>query len=398
MNYEAAFSIIRERRGTNAAKWQAYDPDVLPMWVADMDFPAPEEVMAALRERVSHGIFGYPDNDPGLTQAIQQWLQRRYGWAVAEDAIILLPGVVPGFNLAAHLLEPPFDGVLIQTPVYPPFLHTAQNAGARSIEMPLTHEKSGTWSVDLDRFQLALAEKPGMFLLCNPHNPVGRVFTRGELQAMADLCLKAGTLIVSDEIHADLVYPGHRHIPIATLSPEIADITITLMAPSKTFNIAGLQCAFAVISNPALRRRYRRAGMGLVSWVNLLGQTAARAAYENGEAWLNALLVYLTRSRDLVVESVRGAMPELRVAVPEGTYLAWIDCRAAGLEDKPAEFFLEHGRVAFNEGATFGTGGEGFIRLNFGCPRALLEDGLNRMKTALAARARGSGATKSARS
>ncbi|NPV56621.1 MAG: aminotransferase class I/II-fold pyridoxal phosphate-dependent enzyme, partial [Anaerolineae bacterium] len=269
MDYETFFDQVHDRRGSNAAKWQAFDADVLPMWVADMDFPSPPGVITALQERVAHGIFGYPGDNPALTEAIRAWLKMRFDWAVEHEWIVLLPGVVNGFNMAAHLLSAPQDGIVIQTPVYPPFLSTARLAGMRSVEMQLTSDPNGYYTIDLERFKSAIAQNAGMFLLCNPHNPVGRVFTRDELLGMATCCLEHDTIIVSDEIHADLVFPTQRHLPIASLDPQIAKRTITLMAPSKTFNIAGLECAFAVIPDPELRQRYQRAGKGLVGWVNL---------------------------------------------------------------------------------------------------------------------------------
>ncbi len=299
-----------------------------------------------------------------------------------ED-LVFLPGVITGFDLACHTLKPSRRGVLVQTPIYPPMLVAAKNTGRLPQEMQLTRLEDGSYSVDWEAFESAFTEKTGLFILCNPHNPTGRVFRRDELERMAEICLRRDVLICSDEIHADLVYPGHPHIPIASLDPEIARHTITLMAPSKTFNLAGLQCSFAIIPNQSLRRRYIASSKGLVSWVNLFGRLAALAAYREGRDWLDQLLTYLQGNRDFLYNYIKAEMPQLSLARPEGTYLAWLDCRQANLPANPYEFFLENARVALGDGRLFGLGGEGFVRLNFGCPRSILKEALNRMKMSL---------------
>jgi cystathionine beta-lyase len=372
-----------DRRGTPSFKWHTYDPDVLPMWVADMDFRSPEPVITALRARVEHGVFGYERWPEELQEVIAARLQRRYGWDVAPSAVIFLPGVVPGFNLAIRALVDPEGGLLIQTPVYPPILHAAETGGVVGQPMPLLPGADGRYEIDLDRFADALDARTQMFLLCNPHNPVGRVFTEAELTAMAEHCLRHDVLICSDEIHGDLLFSGHRHVPIAALAPEIEARTITLMAPSKTFNIAGLHCAFAVIPNADLRHRFLDARGGLVGTPNLLGYTAALAAYREGGPWLAAVLRYLEANRDRVMDYIAEHLPGVRAPRPEGTYLAWLDFRDTAIPGNPHAWLLEHGRVALNDGATFGPGGEGFARLNFGCPRVTLEEGLRRIRGAL---------------
>jgi len=377
------FDRIIDRRTTGSIKWQLYGEDVLPMWVADMDFAAPEPVIAALQARVEHGVFGYEAHPAALVEAIVARLQQLYGWTVAPEAIVFLPGVVTAFNLAVQAFLDADDGLLIQTPVYPPILNAAATAGAVTHAMELTRNADGRYSVDFDLFARTITDRTRMFLLCNPHNPVGRVFREDELARMAELCLRHNLLICSDEIHGDLIFSGYRHIPIAALAPEIAARTITLMAPSKTFNIAGLHCSFAVIPDAALRQRYLAARRGVVDSVNLLGYTAALAAYQEGQPWLDAVLRYLETNRDVVVAYVERSMPGVSVVPPEGTYLAWLDCRAAGIPDNAHDFFLKEARVAVNDGATFGAGGEGFVRLNFGCPRSLLSEGLERMRVAL---------------
>ncbi len=372
-----------ERRTSDCVKWRHYEDGVLPMWIADMDFVSPEPVIRALRERVEHGVFGYPEDSRALRQVFVERLERLYGWQVAPEELTLLPGVVTGLNLACHALAAPGGNVLVQTPVYPPFLHAGGHAGMERRDAVLQRGEDGAYTIDWDLFESAITPATRLFLLCNPHNPVGRVFTRQELSRMAEICLKHGVTICSDEIHCELVYPGRRHIPIAALDPEVARHTITLMSPSKTFNIAGLQCSFAIIPDPELRRRYRHAAQGLVSWVNLMGLVAAQAAYAEGQEWLDQLLVYLQGNRDYLYETIKTELPGLAMTRPEGTFLAWIDCRQAGIEGSPYAYFLEKAGVALNDGASFGTGGEGFVRLNFGCPRSLLEQALGKIKAAL---------------
>lgn len=380
------FDRIIDRRKTDSVKWQRYGEGVLPLWVADMDFPSPEPVIEALRQRVDHGIFGYPAELPDLRPVLAQQLAERYGWQVDVEAIMLMPGVVTGFNLAAHTVTSPGDGLLAQTPVYFPILHAPGNVEGTLDQMELTRRADGQYEIDFDLFEAAITDRTRIFVLCNPHNPVGRVFRRDELEQMAEICLRHDIVICSDEIHCDLVFPGHPHIPIASLAPEIAARTITLMAPSKTYNIAGLKCSVAIIEDKELRQAFLDAKRGIVPWVNLLGQVAALAAYRDGGDWLRQVLDYLTANRDFLLDYVTSRLPGVRMARPEGTYLAWLDCRQAGLPGNPHKFFLEEARVAMNDGAVFGQGGAGFVRLNFGCPRATLEDALARMERALAER------------
>jgi cystathionine beta-lyase len=384
MKYD--FDQLINRRGTGSDKWEKYGEDVLPMWVADMDFVSPLPVVEALHQRVEHAVFGYPGESESLKSAIQDWLAARYHWVVDRKAIILMPGVVTGFNLASHAMRGPAGGgVLVQTPVYFPFLSAPQNAGMQRQEMELTRGPKGSYEIDFAAFETSLTDETRLFILCNPHNPVGRVYRQDELQRLAEICVRHGITICSDEIHCDLVYSGHRHIPIASLDPDVAAQTITLMAPSKTFNLAGLQSSFAVIENPDLRKQFLGAKQGLVGGVNLMGQVTALAAYEGGQEWLEQLLVYLEANRDYLFEFVQAELPGITMAKPEGTFLAWLDCRQTGIEGNLQTFFLEQAKVALSDGPSFGQGGEGFVRLNFGCPRRLLEDGLQRMKVALIA-------------
>jgi cysteine-S-conjugate beta-lyase len=378
------FDRIIDRRQTESSKWHKYPADVLPLWVADMDFRSPEPVIRALHERVEHGVFGYGIEQPEFYEIFLERLEKRHGWRVSPEAILVIPGVIPGFNLAARALTAAGDGLLLQVPAYPPIRRVPGNVGLSSDEMELTRQPDGRYAIDFDRLEAAIGARTRMMLLCNPHNPVGRVFRRDELLRIAEICLRRGLVICADEIHGELTFSGQRHVPIASLDAEIAARTITLMAPSKTFNLPGLKCSVAVIPNAALREKFVAAQLDLVRAVNVLGYTAALAAYRDGQPWLDALLAYLEANRDFVVEYVRTKLPGVGTAPPEATYLAWLDCRDANLPDgDPYTFFLDEARVALNDGRTFGRGGAGFVRLNFACPRSVLADALDRMRQAL---------------
>ncbi|HEX4994162.1 MAG TPA: MalY/PatB family protein [Methylomirabilota bacterium] len=384
MSYD--FDRVIDRRATSSNKWRKYPADVLPLWVADMDFASPEPVVRALRERVEHGVYGYGFEEPEFAQVFVDRLQKRYGWKVSPEAVVMIPGVIPGFNVACHALTKPGDGLLMQVPVYPPILRAPGNHGLTRDEAPLARDRDGRYAADLDAFRAAIHGRTRAFLLCNPHNPVGRVFTREDLAGMAQICLERDLAIIADEIHCDLLYRGQRHIPMASLGPEIEQRTITLMAPSKTFNLAGLKVSVAVIPNASLRERFMAArGDYVQAQVNVLGYAAAFAAYRDGDAWLGELLRYLEANRDYLAEYVRRHLPGVTMTPPEGTYLGWLDCRGAGAAAAdPFTFFLERAKVAFNDGALFGRGGQGFVRLNFGSPRSILTEGLERMRRALA--------------
>jgi cystathionine beta-lyase len=379
------FDRIIERRNTESNKWHKFPPDVLPLWVADMDFASPEPVIRALRERVEHGVFGYGVEQPEFHQVMHDRFLKRFGWTVEAEAMVLMNGVIPGFNTACRAFSGPGDGVLMMLPVYPPILRLPDNVGMSRDGASLVRGADGRYTIDFDAVERAITPRTRMFLLCNPHNPVGRVFTREELLRLAEICLRHDLIICADEVHGDLIYNGYRHVPIASLDPEIEARTITLLAPSKTFNLAGLKSSLAVVPNRALREKFVASRADMVQAGNILGYTAMLAAYRDGQPWLDELLRYLESNRDFLVKYVRSNFPKIEMGVPEGTYLAWLDCRKASIPGHdPFTFFLESGRVAFNDGKTFGRGGEGFVRLNFGCPRALLEQGLERMTSALA--------------
>jgi cystathionine beta-lyase len=380
---EFDFNTLPNRRNSECAKWNRFDEEVLPMWVADMDFLSPQPVINALKERIDHGVFGYSLPPNNLKESIVDWLAYRHGWQVNPDDLIFIPGVVSGFNLAAHAVTRPGDGFLVQTPTYGPFFGVANNAKLLQHEMELTCNQNGYYEIDMDAFKTALTGRTRIFMLCNPQNPTGRVFHKDELEAMAEICLKNDITICADEIHSDLIFSGQKHIPIASLNPEIAAKTITLIAPSKTFNIAGLDASVAIITNKTLRKQYESARQGLIGGVNLLGMVAMEAAYSHGEAWLKALLKYLETNLDYLYNYIKTELPEIKMAKPEGTYLAWLDCREVGIDGKPDEFFLKHAKVAMNDGEWFGKGGRGFVRLNFGCPYSMLVESLNRMKESI---------------
>lgn len=383
---EYNFDKMVSRRGTSSYKWDAFSEEKLPMWVADMDFESPEPVIRALRERVDHGVFGYTKTLDGIKSAIIGRMKRLYDWEIVEDDILFVPGVVLGFNLAAQALTESGDSMVIQPPVYGPFFGAAKHAEIDLLESPLILGEDHRYRIDYDDFAAKAAlENNRLFLLCNPHNPTGRAFTREELTRIGDLCVEHDLYIISDEIHCDLVFSGHRHVPIASLSPEIAQRTVTLMAPSKTFNIAGLEASFYIIQNEAIREKINSAKKGIVPYLNLLSNAAMKAAYEEGQEWLDQLLVYLEDNRDYVTCFVNVELPGCKMGEMDATYLAWIDCREAGIGsgDEPREFFFNEADVVLNPGSFFGQGGEGFVRFNFGCPRSMVVDALDRMKAAL---------------
>jgi cystathionine beta-lyase len=379
------FDRIVDRRGTDSNKWNKYGPGVLPLWVADMDFASPPAVIAALRARVEHGVYGYlREGNPELVEVFTERCRKRYGWDVPPDSITLMDGVNPANNVAARSVCSAGDGFVILTPAYPPLLRVPNNVALDARLPALIRRPDGRYEIDFDAFEQAITPGTKAFLLCNPHNPVGRVYTRAELERLAAICLRRGLTIIADEIHCDLVYTGHEHVPIASLDTEVAANTITLMAPSKTFNQAGLKASVAVVTNPRLRERFHAARADMVQpTANILGYTAMVAAYRDGGPWHEALLRYLEANRDFLAEYVPRHFPGVSMGKPEGTYLAWLDCRPTGVAD-PFRFFLERAKVALGDGTTFMA--PGFIRLNFGTPRALLVEALERMRTALATR------------
>ena len=359
-------------------------PDAIPMWVADMDFESPPAVIDALRRRVEHGVFGYPLVPPSLFEAAIGWMRRRHGWAIETSWISMMPGIVAALNYAVRAFTRPGDPVLIQTPVYHPFYYAIENNGRRVVRNPL-RSGGGRYTMDLDDLRSKIDAPGRMLIVCSPHNPVGRVWAREELEALGRIAVERDLIVIADEIHHDLVFRGHRHHVFAALAPELAQQTVTCIAPSKTFNIAGLTTAAVVAANPDLLKKLEeeaeRSGFDLG---NALGLVAFEAAYRHGEDWLDALLPYLEGNVDLIERFVADRLPEIRFIRPEGTYLALLDCRGLHLEPGTLnDFFLKQCRVYFSDGAMFGAELEGFIRINFGCPRSVLLEALERIERAL---------------
>ena len=373
------FNTVVERRETASMKWDKYKgKDVIPLWVADMDFRSPPAVIDALQRRIDHGVFGYAVPPESLNQTVVEMLAAEYNWSIQPQWLVWLPGLVTGLNVACRAVGKDNDHVMTAVPVYPPFLSAPGNSRRNPIKVPLRHQ-GNRWSFDFERLEQAITRHTRLFLLCNPHNPVGRAFTRDELATLAAICERHDIIICSDEIHCGLLLDEDKvHLPTSTLDPEVARRTITLMSPSKTFNLPGLGCAFAVIPDEKLRRRFVQAKTGIVPLINALGFTAAEAAYRDCADWHAGLLEYLRGNRDTVARAIAD-LPMLSMAPLEATYLAWIDVRCADLPN-PVRFFEDAG-VGLQDGIEFD--GPGFVRLNFGCQRPLLQEALDRMKSAM---------------
>jgi cystathionine beta-lyase len=394
---EYNFDQHYDRRNSDSAKWKLFDDDVLPMWVADMDFPSPPPIIEALQQRVAHGFFGYGNAAAELSEVIVERMAGRYDWQFEQDAVVFLPNLFNGLVVSALATGAPGTGMVVQTPVYGPFIATADRADRTLRVNELVPRADGPllhYEIDFDDFEAKAAEA-NLFLLCNPHNPVGRVYTRAEQERLAEICARHDVFICSDEIHSDLIYSGNAHIPIATLGPEVAARTITLHSTSKTFNTPGLGLGYAIIPNPEVRAGFKRALERMSLHMSVLSFHALIAAYRECDDWVGELLCYLEGNRNFMVDYVTEHMPGVRLTKPEGTYLGWLDLRETGIlregETYPPgdirslinPFFLDEARVALNEGAWFGQGGRGFARLNFGCQRDLLAEGLDRMAGAL---------------
>lgn len=380
------FDTVPPRAGTDSQKWQKYaGRDILPLWVADMDFLCPPAVIEAVRARVDHGIFGYARPVQSTTDAMVAAMETRYGWKIDPAWLVWLPGLVVGLNVTAQAFAAAGDEVLTLAPVYPPFMSAPKNSGRVSVTVPWTLSH-GAWMIDWAALERAVTPRTKLFFLCNPHNPLARVWRRDELVRLADFCIRHGLTLCSDEIHCDLILdPTLPHIPTSVLSPEIAARTITLMAPSKTYNVPGLGTSLAIIPDPERRARFARAAAGIVAEVNNLGYVACEAAYRHGEPWRQELLATLRGNRDFLLDFVARHLPGIKVEAPiEATYLAWLNVEALGLAD-PIAHFEAHG-VGLSEGAFFGSPKGRHVRLNFGCPRATLTEALTRMQRALAAR------------
>jgi len=381
------FNIVPDRRNaSNSIKWAWYPKDVLPMWVADMDFPAPKPILTALHKAVDHGVLGYELPMIGLKETVATRMDKLYGWKVKPEMIIAVTGLVSGLSVAARIACTKKKGALVQTPVYNEFHEVKNNIGIPQLNAPFIKHVNGnilSYEIDWDIFEKQV-KKAGMFLLCNPHNPLGIIFSRKELLRMAELCIKNNVLIVSDEIHSELLLDDNKFTPMAKLSAEIAKHTITLVSPSKTFNVAGLFCGFAIITDKDLRARYEKKLNHLRLHVASLGLIAAQAGFSGKcDGWLKELNQLLTGNRDFLVEYVTEYMPEVRLTIPAATYLGWLDFTQTGIDGSPFEFFLKNAKVAASDGKIFGREGERHLRLNFGASRKTLEQGLEKMRKAL---------------
>lgn len=386
MSYD--FDAIIDRRNTACEKWDMLEQifgtdDVLPFWVADMDFAAAPGIAAAVQARACHPVYGYHKKEESFFAAAMDWEKRRHGWALERSWVVNTPGVVASLSAAVLAFTAPGDKIVIQPPVYPPFFTCVTRNGRQLVENPLV-ERGGRWEMDLAGLERKLDPAVKLLILCSPHNPVGRVWTRDELLALGELCLRHSVTILADEIHCDLVFSGHRHTPFATLGPEFARASVTFFSPSKTFNIAGTYTSLAALPDPDKRKRYGDLLAALdINEGNLFGLTAAEAAYNTGENWLDSLLPYLEGNADLLADFVRREMPGVKVEKPEGTYLAWLDFRAIFADHAALkQFLIRDAKVGLSDGLAFGRQGEGFARFNFACPRALLEEGLTRIAAA----------------
>ncbi len=390
------------RKGTNSVKWEFMagkhgeplvthtdrffgEDRTLPMWVADMDFRCPEPVVEALTARAQHGIYGYSAPTPAFYAAVIGWMKRRHDWDVSPDWITITPGVVPALNMLVRTFTSPGEKVLIQPPVYHPFKMAVENNQAVVAANPLSY-KNGKYTMDLADLE-AKVKDPAvkMAILCSPHNPVGRVWTREELLAFGQICTRNDVLVVADEIHADLVYPGHPFTPYAAINPDFARQSVVCTAPSKTFNLAGLQTSAIIIPNPELKGRFEQTllSTGLFG-VNGFGLTAFQAAYNEGEPWLEQVLAYLEANRVFLEDYVVAHIPQIQVVPTEGTYLVWLDCTQLGLSDEDLRrLMLEEAKVYLDDGFIFGAEGEGFQRINIACPRSVLAEALGRIKNAI---------------
>ncbi|BBO91051.1 MalY/PatB family protein [Desulfosarcina ovata] len=392
-----------DRQGTQSAKWGVIqDPDnpsrwiatdnyfgenrLLPLWVADMDFPAPQPVIDALVRRAGHGIYGYTLRTDSYDQAVVEWMARRHSWAIEPDWILSTPGVVPAVNWLVRTFAGPEKKVLVQQPVYYPFFSAIETNGSEIVSSPLILNDR-RYSMDFADFEKKAADPSvSLFILCSPHNPVGRVWTREELTRIGEICLKHQVLVVADEIHGDLIYKGATFTPFAAISEAMAANAVVCTAPSKTFNLAGLHTSNIIIPNPALRRRFQQTlnSCGMGKWANPFGVVACETAYREGEPWLDDVLAYIEANLDFLEAYVDAHIPGIRVIRPEGTYLVWLDCRQLGLD--PLELkrlMLEKARIFPDEGFIFGPEGEGFERINIACPRSVLKEALERIRRAV---------------
>lgn len=379
------FNVIHHRKNTRSIKWDMLksvfnQENVIPMWIADMDFKSPDAINEAIIERAKHGIYGYTTIDDELKQTIKQWLKRRHNWEIQADWLSFSPGVVTSLYIAIQAFTEPKDKILIQTPVYTPFFNMIEQHERVIVENPLI-KQNNYYKIDFADFEEKLKQGVKAFIFCSPHNPVGRVWTKEELEKIGRLCVKYDVLILSDDIHADLVFPGHKHIPIASLSEKIAYQTMTFMSPTKTFNIAGLQASYAIINDQKRRKKFEDFAkkQGFHS-LNTMGNIALEAAYKYGDKWLDELIEVLNSHKKYVIDTFKEHIPKIRVVDAEGTYLLWIDFSQLGLDaDELQKFLIKKAKVGLNPGIDYGNAGEQFMRMNIACPRQILEQAVNQI-------------------
>ncbi len=381
------FDELIERRGTNSIKWDLYGDGVLPMWVADADYRSPDEVDAALRAKLAQGIFGYEMPPRAMIETVVARMGRLYGWTITPEDVITIPGIVTGLFATARAYGHAGDGILMQPPVYPPFMSAARGFGLTVDNAPLVRQVDGqrlSYGIDFDAFERAITPRTRILMLCHPHNPTGQIYSPDELRRMAEIATRHDLIIVSDEIHSELLLGGATLTPMAVAAPEAVNRLVTFVAPTKTFNLAGLGCGFAIIQDRRLRTQFNAAAEGIVPHVSALSMTAAGAAYgEATDGWLAELREHLTGNRDALVAFVSERLPGVLTTAPAATYLAWLDFSALNLQPDPHKFLLEKARVGLIEGTGFGPGGAGHVRLNFACPRSRLMDGLEQIARAV---------------
>lgn len=388
MKYD--FDKLIDRTGTASYKWDQSEklfgrPDILPLWVADMDFQPPQEVVDAIVARAEQGIYGYTVRTQGYYDAIIGWLQRRHGWSIKQEWLSSAPGIVPALSLMVLAFTNPGDGIILQSPVYYPFYDVIKMNGRNVVDNALILQDDGRYVMDYGLLEQQARDGARMLLLCSPHNPGGRVWTRGELERVAEIARKYDLLVVADEIHHDLVFSGYKHVPFAALSEDATQRTVTCIAPSKTFNLAGLQAAAVVIPDEGRRTKYNALLKTLsIHMESYFGITAMESSYKHGDEWLDQLLAYLEGNLKVLLEFVEERLPQIKAIRPEGTYMAWLDCSA--ISNSPQQLkklMFEKAGVAFTEGSIFGRQGNGYLRVNFACPRSLLLQALEQFAAAV---------------
>lgn len=383
------FSDIIDRRNTHSYKWDQSkklfgSEDILPLWVADMDFASPLAVREAIQQRAAQGIYGYTIRSEAYVQAIVNWFHRRHHWDIQPEWLTDSPGIVTSLSLAVELFSNPEDAVIVQTPVYYPFYDVIRMNNRKIVRNPLQIH-NGRYEMDYVQLEKLMQDGAKLMLICSPHNPGGRVWERDELLKLAELCQRYDVMVVSDEIHGDLILPGYQHMPFASLSEDCANRTLTCLAPTKTFNLPGLHTSFIVASNNEIKQKfdYRLKALSL-HMTNFFTPDAVRTAYEEGETWLDELLAYVNSNVEFAMAYFAEHLPEIKVMKPEGTYMLWIDCRALGLDPSGLkQLMFEKAKIAFNEGSMFGEEGQGFLRVNLACPRSMVEEALNRFRRAI---------------